>query len=103
MSKVSIEAFNAIIGSELPSAAESGIYLQSIEHGEAELVLPYSANSLRPGGTIAGPFMMLLADVWHIPTLASLVVIAVVLTATVLLSLRVESDPSRSSETGVES
>ena len=63
MSKVSIEAFNAIIGSELPSAAETGIYLQSIEHGEAELVLPYSASSLRPGGTIAGPSMMLLADV----------------------------------------
>ena len=63
MSKVSIEAFNAIIGSELPSAAETGIYLQSIEQGQAELVLPYSANSLRPGGTIAGPFMMLLADV----------------------------------------
>ena len=26
-------------------------------------MLPYSERSLRPGGTIAGPFMMLLADV----------------------------------------
>jgi uncharacterized protein (TIGR00369 family) len=63
MSKVSIEAFNAIIGSELPSAADSGIYLQSIEPGKAEMVLPYSDHSIRPGGTIAGPFMMMLADV----------------------------------------
>jgi uncharacterized protein (TIGR00369 family) len=63
MSKVSIEAFNAIIASELPSAADAGIYLQNIESGKASMVLPYSDNSLRPGGTIAGPFMMMLADV----------------------------------------
>src|SRR5210317_1944616 len=63
MSKVSIEAFSAIIASELPSAAETGVYLKSIEHGQAEVVLPYSDHSLRPDGTIAGPFMMLLADV----------------------------------------
>ena len=73
MSKVSIEAFNAIIGSELPSAAETGIYLQSIEHGQAELVLPYNANSIRPGGTIAGPFMMLLADVCMYAVVLSLI------------------------------
>ena len=63
MSKVSIEAFNAIIASELPSAAGSGVYLQNIEPGKAEMVLPYSDHSIRPGGTIAGPFMMMLADV----------------------------------------
>jgi uncharacterized protein (TIGR00369 family) len=63
MSKVSIEAFNAIIASELPSAADAGIYLQAIEPGKASMVLPYSDTTLRPGGTIAGPFMMMLADV----------------------------------------
>jgi len=63
MSKVSIEAFNAIIASELASAADAGMYLQNIEAGKATMVLPYSDNSLRPGGTIAGPFMMMLADV----------------------------------------
>ncbi len=63
MSKVSIDKFNDILTVELPSSAEYGIYLRSIEHGEAELVLPYSDHSLRPGGTIAGPFMMMLADV----------------------------------------
>ena len=63
MSKISIETFNNLIASELPLAADTGIYLKSVEHGLAEMVLPYSDNSLRPGGTIAGPFMMLLADV----------------------------------------
>jgi uncharacterized protein (TIGR00369 family) len=63
MSKVTTDKFNEIIKIELPSAAEVGIYLQSIDEGKAELVLPYSENSLRPGGTIAGPFMMMLADV----------------------------------------
>jgi uncharacterized protein (TIGR00369 family) len=63
MSKVTTNKFNEIINIELPSAAELGIYLQSIDEGKAELVLPYNEISLRPGGTIAGPFMMMLADV----------------------------------------
>jgi uncharacterized protein (TIGR00369 family) len=63
MSKVTTEKFNEIINAELPSAAEVGIYLQAIDEGKAELVLPYNEISLRPGGTIAGPFMMMLADV----------------------------------------
>jgi uncharacterized protein (TIGR00369 family) len=63
MSKVSVDNFNRILTAELPSAAENGIYARAIEAGKAELVLPYSERSLRPGGTIAGPFMMLLADV----------------------------------------
>ncbi len=63
MSKVGIEQFNSILGQELPSAAELDITLESIDEGEAVMVLPYTDHSLRPGGTIAGPFMMLLADV----------------------------------------
>ncbi len=63
MSKVGIEQFNSIMRAELPSAADMDIYLESIAYGEAELVLPYTDHSLRPGGTIAGPFMMMLADV----------------------------------------
>jgi uncharacterized protein (TIGR00369 family) len=47
----------------LPSTAASGAYLRAIEPGKAEMVLPYSDHSIRPGGTIAGPFMMMLADV----------------------------------------
>ncbi|MDH3762296.1 MAG: PaaI family thioesterase [Gammaproteobacteria bacterium] len=72
MSKVSTEKFNEIISIELPSAADSGIYLRDIEEGKAELVLPYSDRSLRPGGTIAGPFMMMLADVCMFAVVLSL-------------------------------
>ncbi len=72
MSKVSTEKFNEIISIELPSAADSGIYLRDIEEGKAELVLPYSDKSLRPGGTIAGPFMMMLADVCMFAVVLSL-------------------------------
>ena len=63
MSKVSAEQFNQILEVELPSAAATGMYLSSMEHGKASLVLPFQQNSLRPGDTIAGPFMMMLADV----------------------------------------
>ena len=63
MSKVSTEQFNQILRNELPSAADLGIYLERIAEGEADLILPYTDHSLRPGGTIAGPFMMMLADV----------------------------------------
>jgi uncharacterized protein (TIGR00369 family) len=63
MSKVSAAEFTDIIQAELPMAAESGIYLQAMEYGSADIVLPYNENSLRPGGTIAGPQMMMLADV----------------------------------------
>jgi len=63
MSKLSTAEFTDIIQAELPMAAESGVYLKTIEHGTAEMVLPYNDNSIRPGGTIAGPQMMMLADV----------------------------------------
>ena len=63
MSQISIETFNEIIAGELPLAASSGIYLRSMQAGKAEMVLPYHDDLIRPGGTIAGPYMMLLADV----------------------------------------
>ncbi len=72
MSKVTTKEFNAIIEAELPSAADSGIYLRDIDEGKAELVLPYNSKSLRPGGTIAGPFMMMLADVCMFAVVLSL-------------------------------
>ncbi len=72
MSKVTTDKFNQIIRAELPSAADTGIYLQNISAGQAELVLPYSEKSLRPGGTIAGPFMMMLADVCMFAVVLSL-------------------------------
>ena len=62
MSKISVEQFNEIITSELPWAADAGMVLESIEEGKAVMNLPYHQKSIRPGGTISGPHMMMLSD-----------------------------------------
>ena len=62
MSRITAEDFNNLIRAQLPWAAENGIELRSIDEGLAELRLPYQDRSLRPGGTISGPHMMMLAD-----------------------------------------
>ena len=62
MSKITIEEFTALIDAELPWAADSGMQLESIEEGKAVMKLPYGHRSTRPGGSISGPHMMMLAD-----------------------------------------
>ena len=62
MTKITTENFNQLIREELPWAAENGISAESIRTGEAALRLPFQQRSLRPGSTIAGPQMMMLAD-----------------------------------------
>ena len=47
---------------EMPWATEDGLVLQSLGKGEAVMRLPFSTTKLRPGGTISGPAMMMLAD-----------------------------------------
>jgi uncharacterized protein (TIGR00369 family) len=63
VSNISIEAFNQLIENELPWAMEAGITLQQIETGKVLMSLPYQPVSIRPGGSISGPQMMMLADV----------------------------------------
>ena len=62
MSKISKQQFNQIIEHDLPWAADAGMQLQSIEAGKVVMNLPYHARSVRPGGSISGPHMMMLAD-----------------------------------------
>lgn len=62
MSKISKQEFTQLIDAQLPWAVDAGIEARSIEYGKASLVLPYHERSIRPGGTISGPHMMLLAD-----------------------------------------
>ena len=62
MSKISTQQFQEIIKNELVWADEAGIRLDSISEGQAMMRLPFKENSLRPGGSISGPHMMLLAD-----------------------------------------
>lgn len=62
MAKISVEDFNSILREEVPFAHQMGMSADLIGKGTARLRLPYRVSMLRPGGTIAGPMMMALAD-----------------------------------------
>ena len=63
MSKMTIEEFNQLLAEEMPFALDAGLRLEVMDHGAATMVFPYDESMLRPGGTISGPSMMMLADV----------------------------------------
>lgn len=52
----------AVIRSGLPEAEVRGLCVEAITPRGAIVRHPYSADSLRPGGTLSGPTMMALAD-----------------------------------------
>lgn len=62
MPKISVAEFNDIIKEDLPWAHELGVAATEIGKGAATLMVPYDAKMLRPGGTMSGPTMMMLAD-----------------------------------------
>ena len=62
MSKISIAEFEALIAESLPIAAPYAFRLEALDRGAAVVRLPYKAEMLRPGGTVAGPALMALAD-----------------------------------------
>ncbi len=62
MPKMTIEEFNTLLAEGMPFALEAGVRLDVMKNGEATMALPYDDSMLRPGGTISGPSMMMLAD-----------------------------------------
>lgn len=62
MSKITVEAFNALTKRELPIAASYGFRAEEIGDGTARVRMPFDADFTRPGGTISGPAMMALTD-----------------------------------------
>jgi uncharacterized protein (TIGR00369 family) len=62
LSRISIEAFTRIVEGELPWAHEIGFRAERLAQGEAVCRLPFKKTFLRPGGTVSGPTMMMLAD-----------------------------------------
>src|SRR6266849_9579558 len=53
--------------------AGSGLYVEEIWHGGAQLRQAYREHFIRPGGTISGPTMMALADfAMYVAVLASI-------------------------------
>ncbi|MEG3617584.1 PaaI family thioesterase [Magnetovibrio sp. PR-2] len=62
MPKIQVEDFNTIVAEEMPWAHEVGFAADALGPGTATCRLPYDDSFLRPGGTVSGPTMMLLAD-----------------------------------------
>ncbi|MGQ0676101.1 MAG: PaaI family thioesterase [Rhodospirillales bacterium] len=61
-SRISIAAFDAITARALPMAQALGLRVERMAAGRVTARLPHAALNLRPGGTVAGPAMMALAD-----------------------------------------
>jgi uncharacterized protein (TIGR00369 family) len=55
-------AFDALVDAQLPIARQLGFRLDALAYGHAVARAPYDGGFLRPGGTIAGPILMALAD-----------------------------------------
>ena len=58
--RITVEAFQRLAHEQVPSIGR--IIVERLEVGEAVIRLPYEDTHLRPGGTIAGPVQMGLAD-----------------------------------------
>ncbi len=62
MSRISIAEFEEIARERVQFAVQLGIKVEHLGVGEARARVPYRDDLLRPGGTIAGPVLMSLAD-----------------------------------------
>jgi uncharacterized protein (TIGR00369 family) len=94
MSKLTSTVFNNLISEGLPWASELGVCAEHMGAGEARLRLPYQDSSLRPGGTISGPHMMLLADACMYAVVMSLIG-EVALAVTTNLNINFVQKPSK--------
>ncbi|MBI3514522.1 MAG: PaaI family thioesterase [Proteobacteria bacterium] len=61
--RISKAAFAAVMRDLVPYVGQLGIRVQRLGFGTISLVMPASRQLLRPGGTIAGPAQMALADI----------------------------------------
>ena len=62
MPRISLDEIRSLTEEQLPFAVVYGFSVEQLEPGTAIVRAPYSNEFLRPGGTIAGPVMMGLAD-----------------------------------------
>lgn len=61
-SRISISEFQAIVDRELPLARLFGYRVDALYAGRVVICFPYQPQFVRPGGTVAGPVQMALAD-----------------------------------------
>lgn len=60
--RISIEEFERLTRGALPMVEMFGFRVERLEAGSVTARMPYHDGHLRPGGTIAGPSIMALAD-----------------------------------------
>lgn len=63
MSRIPVEEFQALIAKDLPLVDLFGIRTVALGDGTATLRMHFNPTLIRPGGTVAGPALMALADV----------------------------------------
>jgi uncharacterized protein (TIGR00369 family) len=62
--KLSVKELEHLLGAEFPElfSAQGGLSIEEVWHGGCRVRKRFDRQSLRPGGTIAGTTMMMLAD-----------------------------------------
>ena len=60
--RITIDGFHELTRGALPIADIMGFRVERLEPGSVTARMPFDDNHLRPGGTIAGPLIMALAD-----------------------------------------
>lgn len=63
MARITVEEFQALVAEELPVVHLFNMTAEHIGRGEAVMRMRCDERSVRPGGTVAGPALMALADV----------------------------------------
>lgn len=56
------DALRAFLAEQFPQALRAGFTIDRVDEGGVRLVLPVDDRHLRPGGTVMGPTLMMLAD-----------------------------------------
>jgi uncharacterized protein (TIGR00369 family) len=62
MTRISVEELQDVIDTGLPLSTFFNIKVEKVGQGKATMRLVYKPDLVRPGGTIAGPALMALAD-----------------------------------------
>lgn len=62
MTRITREDMHELVARELPWAVDMGFTVETIGDGDCRVRLPYRPQFVRPGGTVAGPLLMGLAD-----------------------------------------
>lgn len=73
MPRISIDDFQGLIDEQLPLVELFGIRTEAIGRGTARMRMPFKQELVRPGGTVAGPALMALADVVMYAVVLSLI------------------------------